>query len=147
MSRPDMDAKYARNRKEWFKNHGPCVDCGSTENLELDHVDPLQKESHTVWLWEKTRREKELAKCVARCHTCHVKRHRELRRLTIQRPPVPLTHPQMKHGIGRYHAGCRCDVCLDAKMIIKRRQYNKRKQLRLSGGNSGQSGSGSKSSS
>ena len=38
-------------RKEWFAKNGPCVDCGSWENLELDHEDPKTKISHTVWSW------------------------------------------------------------------------------------------------
>lgn len=30
----------ARRRNEWFAEHGPCVRCGSSEDLQLDHRDP-----------------------------------------------------------------------------------------------------------
>lgn len=61
---------YARRRAEWFADKS-CVDCGSTDRLELDHVDPTQKVSHRVWSWSAARREAELAKCVVRCSDHH----------------------------------------------------------------------------
>jgi hypothetical protein len=63
--------RYARCRAEWFAANGPCVDCGSQEELQLDHVDPSQKISHKIWSWSPTRREAELSKCVIRCKPCH----------------------------------------------------------------------------
>lgn len=57
---------------------GGCVDCGSTENLHLHHIDPTTKlynvarmvghSDRTFWA--------EVAKCVALCQDCHVERHR-----------------------------------------------------------------------
>jgi hypothetical protein len=64
----------ARRRAEWFDVNNRCVDCGSPENLELDHVDQSEKVSHKVWSWAKERREAELAKCVPRCVGCHKKK-------------------------------------------------------------------------
>ena len=61
-------------RIEWFKNNGPCVDCGSHENLELDHDDPSTKIHHLVWTWAEKHRLFELAKCKVRCHSCHAKK-------------------------------------------------------------------------
>lgn len=58
-------------REAWFKDNGPCVDCGSWERLELDHKNPADKVTHAVWSWAEKRRLAELAKCVARCHKCH----------------------------------------------------------------------------
>ncbi len=60
----------ARRRAEWFLTR-PCVDCGDTEDLQLDHVDASQKVTHAVWSWSKKRRDAELAKCVSRCFFCH----------------------------------------------------------------------------
>lgn len=76
---PKQQSAYQRERQRrvrdaWFMENGPCVDCGSEENLELDHVDPSTKESHKVWSWSKERRERELMKCVARCSTCNTKK-------------------------------------------------------------------------
>jgi 5-methylcytosine-specific restriction endonuclease McrA len=64
-------------RDEWFKRNGPCKHCGSWENLELDHVDPSQKESHSVWSWTDIRRDLELKKCQPLCRNCHQKKTNE----------------------------------------------------------------------
>jgi hypothetical protein len=64
----------ARRRTAWFAEHGPCVDCGSWNDLQLDHVDAATKVSHRVWSWSEARRLPELAKCVARCRPCHLKK-------------------------------------------------------------------------
>ncbi|QBZ72742.1 HNH endonuclease [Gordonia phage GodonK] len=73
---PDKQRQYqrewrARRRDEWFADK-VCVDCNTTENLQLDHVDPSLKIDHRIWSWSAARREAELAKCVVRCHDCHV---------------------------------------------------------------------------
>ena len=61
----------AQRRAEWFADK-VCVDCGSADRLELDHVNPKIKVTHRVFSWSQERRERELAKCVARCATCHL---------------------------------------------------------------------------
>jgi hypothetical protein len=73
---PDAQREYQRRwvaarRAEWFAQNGPCVDCGTWENLELDHVSSVHKADNHVWSWRKERRDAELAKCVARCTSCH----------------------------------------------------------------------------
>lgn len=78
----------ARRRAEWLEGRC-CADCGSTNDLELDHVVPGEKVEHRVWTWTRVRRERELAKCVARCRRCHVAkgvRSGELRRSAILVP-------------------------------------------------------------
>lgn len=67
-------AKMKRLRAEWFASNGPCQSCGSTENLELDHIEPEQKVCHTVWSWAPRRRELELKKCQVLCRACHRKK-------------------------------------------------------------------------
>lgn len=74
---PDAQRAYQnawmqRRRREWIDANGPCVDCGSEEHLEVDHRDATQKVTHRVWSWSEPRRLAELAKCVVRCHDCHV---------------------------------------------------------------------------
>lgn len=61
-------------RQEWFKENGPCVDCGSWERLEVDHIDPSTKVNHAVWSWTEKRRIEELSKCAVRCYDCHKKK-------------------------------------------------------------------------
>jgi len=60
----------ARRRAEYFIDKS-CVVCGSTDRLELDHVDPAMKVSHSIWSWSKGRRDAELAKCQILCKTHH----------------------------------------------------------------------------
>jgi hypothetical protein len=70
---------YRERREEYFADK-VCIDCGAGSFLEVDHVDKKQKVTHKIWLWSKERREKELAKCVVRCDSCHNRRHGEERR-------------------------------------------------------------------
>lgn len=60
----------ARRRAAWFEGKA-CVDCGATDELEVDHVDPSSKVDHKVWSWSASRREAELSKCEVRCRSCH----------------------------------------------------------------------------
>lgn len=64
--------RVAERRAAWFAANGPCVDCGTWDNLRVDHVDATTKVTHRVFNWSDARREEELAKCVPRCQPCHV---------------------------------------------------------------------------
>lgn len=64
----------ARRRAGWIAVNGPCTDCGSWADLQIDHVDASTKVSHRIWSWAEHRRTAELAKCVARCNPCHRKK-------------------------------------------------------------------------
>lgn len=50
---------------------GKCVVCGSTEKLEVDHIDAKSKVDHRIWSWSDERRKKELAKCQLLCQKHH----------------------------------------------------------------------------
>lgn len=63
--------KVKQRRIDWFHENGPCKECGSWENLELDHVNPEEKESHSIWSWREDRRLAELSKCQVLCYECH----------------------------------------------------------------------------
>lgn len=72
---PDKQREYQRQwkaarRAEFFKDK-VCVRCGSTKNLELDHIDRSTKVSHNIWSWSKKRREAEIEKCQVLCRDCH----------------------------------------------------------------------------
>lgn len=60
----------AKRRADFFKDK-KCVKCGSTERLELDHIDPSTKIHHNIWTWKLERRLSEIAKCQVLCHECH----------------------------------------------------------------------------
>lgn len=70
-----MSERYARRRSEAISDlGGACTDCGSTDALEFDHVDPATKEYGVAKILASGSAEKvkkELAKCVLRCHPCH----------------------------------------------------------------------------
>ncbi len=61
-----------RRRNEWIAQHGPCP-CGSTDQLEVDHIDPSQKAISISDVWTRCAevREAELAKCQVLCYKCH----------------------------------------------------------------------------
>lgn len=105
--------RVARIRAEWLDANGPCVDCGSSERLEVDHVDPATKITHNVWSWTEKRRLAELAKCVVRCHDCH------LAKTSRERAATPI-----QHGTdGAYtKRKCHCPSCTEAHRVAKRRQ-------------------------
>ncbi len=105
-------------RAEWFADKF-CVDCGSKEKLELDHVDRKLKVTHNVWSWAKIRREEELAKCVTRCKICHAKRSGEQAKEYLSKPIIHGTVTAYKDR------GCRCENC---KIIY--REYRRLKYLR-----------------
>jgi hypothetical protein len=76
---PELQRAYQltwlrKRREAWLKGNGPCVDCGSWGNLEVDHVDASTKVSHRVWSWSLARRTSELSKCVVRCKQCHARK-------------------------------------------------------------------------
>lgn len=108
----------AGRREEWFSDKF-CIECNSTENLELDHVDRLLKISNSIWSWSKKRREEELAKCVVRCKICHAKRTAKQARKLFQKPLI--------HGtVSTYWSyKCRCILCKDIYKIYRRQQYEK----------------------
>jgi hypothetical protein len=71
----NVQRQYARQwianrRSDWFFDK-TCTKCGSTQNLELDHIDPSVKVSHRIWSWSDKRRYEELQKCQPLCHDCH----------------------------------------------------------------------------
>jgi len=116
--------RFLRSRREeWLRVHGPCAHCGSTERLEVDHLDPAAKISHRVWSWSAERRERELAGCQVLCRACHVAKHRaEMRK--------PLVHGTTN---GYSHHACRCDLCREANAgraaEQKRRRQERAEQL------------------
>lgn len=63
--------RWVAERKAQFFADKCCATCGSTESLELDHVNPSQKLSHSIWSWSAARRETEIAKCQVLCAPCH----------------------------------------------------------------------------
>lgn len=105
-----MIERYHRLRNEWIESQGgECVQCGSCNDLEIDHVNPEHKLFSVGKLWSisKERRTEELKKCQLLCSDCHKKK-------TARESEVP-------HGGGvTGKGGCRCDPCR-----LKKNEYLK----------------------
>jgi 5-methylcytosine-specific restriction endonuclease McrA len=76
-SNPTKKLEYQR---EWYAARrlkgiellgGKCAQCGATEDLELDHIDPATKFTHRIWSYSWVRINEELAKCQLLCVPCH----------------------------------------------------------------------------
>jgi len=111
MATPEAQREYqrqwvARRRAEFFADK-ECVKCGSTDRLELDHIDPEAKVSHRIWSWSAARREVEIAKCQVLCHECHLFK-------TVGHLSVEIPHGT--HTGFSYH-GCKCDDCREGQRI------------------------------
>lgn len=108
-----MPKDYYEERKKVYEFlGGVCVVCGTTENLQIHHKDPLQKQfaiSEMLSLkWETI--VAELKKCELRCYEHHLDVHY----------PSRHTHGTLYH----YDTiGCRCDECKDAKRKRMRQNY------------------------
>lgn len=105
---------WRRKRREAFFKDKCCAKCGSTTNLELDHIDPSQKESHKIWSWSEPRRLAELAKCQVLCTLCHLEKTRLENRIAYENKPIP-------HGTrnGYQVRKCRCEQCTTAMKAIR----------------------------
>ena len=72
--------RYKKNKKQvWFYLGNKCARCGSTHNLQLDHIDPTTKKFEVSQklggklglLWE------EINKCQLLCQPCHKEKTKE----------------------------------------------------------------------
>lgn len=103
----DYQKMWMRKRRaEWVESKGgKCEKCGSTEQLEIDHIDRSLKtiKASVLWSRNETVRAKELENCQLLCNACH----KEKTRLEKMK--------DLKHGdYGMYKArGCRCQLCKD----------------------------------
>jgi len=99
-------------RDSWVEKFGgKCRICGSTDELEFDHVYHWEKEIPVGQLWSRRSEviEAELAKCQLLCSPCH-------------NLATALDRGYGQHGIEqRYKEGCRCRPCRDAQAAKMRR--------------------------
>lgn len=106
-------ARYFEGRK--------CVSCGATGQLEIDHIDPMEKSSHRIWSWAEPRLQAELRKCQPLCKRCHRDK------TTAQMPLTHGTRPT-RHGTSTMYDrwGCRCGLC---RLAARNRKRDYRKRL------------------
>jgi hypothetical protein len=108
---------YNKRRADWLSDKS-CVICGSTERLEVDHIDPRQKVRHNIWSYSEARRQEELDKCQVLCWEHH--NEKTARDNNI---PVAYTHGT-RNMYGRH--GCRCDECKAANSESVRKRRSKK---------------------
>ncbi|BCO56145.1 hypothetical protein MINTM005_13890 [Mycobacterium intracellulare] len=125
-----VDAEYHRNYYHQVRRPkvvaylgDRCEECGSTDDLQFDHVEREQKSfniNENLTLNDTVR--KELDKCQLLCRPCHeAKTGRENTRCN---------HGSMHEWM---HKKCGCDVCLSAR----REWYDKRNAARRKPGGRG----------
>lgn len=135
MARKDKEADRAYKR-EWGKKKyhkrmaeirnslgGKCEHCGSTDNLEIDHIDSTNKALEISMLWSnrKDKITEELTKCRLLCESCHILK-------TIKERGKTPTKGCNVHGTVTSYKYCRCDLCYKARSDYSK-EYYRRKRL------------------
>jgi 5-methylcytosine-specific restriction endonuclease McrA len=72
---------YRRRRDNYIAQlGGVCIECGTPDNLEFDHVDASQKLFDVSQIFNRSDAviQEELTKCVLRCKIHHLEKTREL---------------------------------------------------------------------
>ena len=108
----EYQKKWVARRRDAFFCDKKCTHCGVNEDLQLHHLDPTQKESHSIWGWGDKRRLPEIEKCIVLCRACHYSVHGKKLGRTCGR-------------LSTYKYGCRCDK---SKSVGS--EYNKQRRLR-----------------
>ena len=69
----EFQREWCRKRRAlWLAIYGgECWKCGSTNELQFDHVDASTKVTHRLWSRSHTAIGAELAKCQLLCRHCH----------------------------------------------------------------------------
>jgi 5-methylcytosine-specific restriction endonuclease McrA len=119
---PDKQREYQnqwikKRRLKWLEENGPCVKCGSSDDLQVDHIDPDKKFTHRIWSYGLKKRVAELENCQVLCVECH-------------KGKTFVDRGFQRHGEHAYiKKGCRCDECRAANALHSRK-YRARKKLR-----------------
>ena len=116
----EFQRNWIRQRRDsWINENGPCRSCGSTENLEIDHIIPRSiaggMKPWLIWSRREDIRLAELTKCQVLCEGCHKKK-------------TFLELATTQHGTTMYKR-CKCEVCRKAKRDERRKQRARRKNL------------------
>ena len=94
----EYQRQWVAKRREAFFCNKECKHCGDSQDLQLHHLDPKQKESHSIWGWGDKRRLPEIEKCIVLCKACHLNVHGKKLGKTCGK-------------LSTYKCGCRCVDC------------------------------------
>jgi hypothetical protein len=96
-----------------------CIDCGSTDRIEYDHVDPSTKFKSIVQMAYTSGEERfwaEVEKCVPRCHDCHMDK-------TLR--DAGKTRATGRHGTTSTYRYCKCNECRAAAALYRKNLRHK----------------------
>jgi len=115
-----MNRRYQRRREYALNLLGnKCYNCGSTEDLEIDHIQPELKSFSISKFWsiKEDLFLKELEKCQLLCKSCHINKTNNDRGCNTRD----------QHGtVVCYDRGkCRCPLCKKAKSAYLKERKNK----------------------
>lgn len=111
-------ARMKKRRDDWLRANGPCAVCGSSKDMEVDHIDPSTKVSHRIWNWCDSKRNEELKKCQALCIDCHIIKGYLSKVLKVI------------HGSNAaYKRGCRCEPCVLSRVEMHKSQRNESRKI------------------
>ena len=121
---PTSAQKFREKRRIELKTRlgGKCVDCGTTQDLDFDHIDPKTKTieiSNAIANHKSEIADKELEKCQLLCRSCHIKKTQDIDGLKAEHGSLTMYS----------HHKCRCDPCRLAwneHSKLYRREYRKR---------------------
>lgn len=111
-----MKRRYKRRREEAIDRLGKtCAECGTTEDLEFDHIEPHLKEVTIARAssFSEKRWQEELSKCQLLCHDCHVTKH---------------ASEAQCGSVQKYWRGCHCLDCTAAN-TAHNREYRLQRSL------------------
>jgi len=109
--------EYMKKRYHTLRNElivmlgGKCVQCGSTQRLEFDHINPSEKEYSIADMCSlsKEKLDEEIKKCQLLCYKDHKKKH-----------------SPKEHGTLAMYRYCKCDLCKKANT-----EYNRKYRMGL----------------
>lgn len=122
-----QNARYKTRRSEFIQYlGGVCKGCGTTENLEFDHIDSKTKSFDVAKVMVRMNYDllrAEIDKCQLLCTKCHLKKSREAGDLK-----------DVEHGGGLSgKRNCKCDPCKTKKaayMKSNKPKYNEARKAK-----------------
>jgi 5-methylcytosine-specific restriction endonuclease McrA len=127
-----MKERYYRRRAAAIAQlGGKCVQCGSSEGLEIDHIDPEEKSydiGRIIATHSEEKVQTELKKCQLLCKDCHLEKSKAMR----------FGAPEATHGTLHMYSKykCRCSDCVTEfrryyREYSAKRRSNKKKALAI----------------
>lgn len=113
--------EYYRKRREAIFDYlgGRCAECGTADNLEVDHIDKTQKQFNISSKLSVKNNKEELDRCQLLCKTHH-------------REKTAIENSGFTHGTvyGWMKAKCACSDCLTHKRLWQNNRNEKRRASR-----------------